>query len=516
MTPTPQPRTRLSLRNTLAALAFTLGLFVLNFFSRRLFLRYLSAELLGLNSTVSNILEMLNVAELGISTAIAASLYAPLARADHREANRIIALQRALYRYIGCAIVIAGAAVMAFFPLIFAGASGIKWYHPYIAFAAVLLNAALFYFINYKQIAYTASQESYRLRLSFQSVTLLKLTAQIAAIVWLPYKYEVWVALEVAFALLATLSLQLSLRRHAPWLRPAKLRLSTLRAEYPHIVARIKQMAFHKGGQFAMQQLVPLILYALASLAAVAAYFNYQLLAMAGITVMWMSLDSITGNIGHLVASEERPAVVKVFAELHSLQYLLGTLLAALFFLFASRFVALWLGEQYVLGPATVVAMTAWMLLGCVRYVNDGFLAAYALFSDIYAPIAEIALTLALAIPLGVAYGLDGIVWGAVASQLAVIFLWKPYFLHRRGLKASVSHYALRTALLLVIAAIALAATMQLPSVGDGWAGLAADAVIAAVAYTAIFAGLAIALLPSMRRACRRFTSLIRKPDAHN
>lgn len=76
MTPTPQPRTRLSLRNTLAALAFTLGLFVLNFFSRRLFLRYLSAELLGLNSTVSNILEMLNVAELGISTAIAASLYA--------------------------------------------------------------------------------------------------------------------------------------------------------------------------------------------------------------------------------------------------------------------------------------------------------------------------------------------------------------------------------------------------------------------------------------------------------
>lgn len=512
---TRQPRrTTLSIRNSLAALGFTLALFVLNFFARRLFLHYLSPSLLGLNSTVTNILEMLNVAELGISSAIAASLYAPLARADHKEANRIVSVQRSLYRLIGWGIVAGGIILMAFFPLIFADAQGIEWYHPYIAFAAVLLNAALFYFFNYRQIAYTASQESYRLRLCFQSVTLLKIVAQIVALIYLPYKYEIWVALEMLYAALATLSLRRSLRRHAPWLRPALLKLTDISAQFPLIVKRIKMMAWHKGGQFAMQQLQPLILYAIASLAAVAAYFNYQILVMAGITVIWMTFDSITGNIGNLVSSAPKRDVLKVYNELQCLLYLLGALLTAGFFLFSSRFVALWLGPDYVLSRPVVVAMTAWMLLSCVRYVNDGFIAAFALFSDIYAPVVEVALTLLLAIPLGVQFGLVGIVWGATISQFLVIFIWKPFFLHRKAMKASVVHYALRTLLLLATAAIATVVVAMLPSTGDGWGALALDVAIAAIAFAAIFVAIAAVLLPSMRRACARIIHIIHKPNA--
>ena len=53
----------------------------LEFFSRKVFLTHLGEDILGLNSTAANLLQTLNLAELGIA-AIGFSLYRPLADGD--------------------------------------------------------------------------------------------------------------------------------------------------------------------------------------------------------------------------------------------------------------------------------------------------------------------------------------------------------------------------------------------------------------------------------------------------
>ena len=64
-------RTAKSVKNSAVALGFYFINLVLQFFSRKVFLDHLGAEVLGLNTTATNLLQFLNLAELGIGTAIA-------------------------------------------------------------------------------------------------------------------------------------------------------------------------------------------------------------------------------------------------------------------------------------------------------------------------------------------------------------------------------------------------------------------------------------------------------------
>ena len=62
------------------ALVFYFINLILQFFSRKIFLDYLGAEVLGLNTTATNLLQFLNLAELGVGAAIACTLINRLPR----------------------------------------------------------------------------------------------------------------------------------------------------------------------------------------------------------------------------------------------------------------------------------------------------------------------------------------------------------------------------------------------------------------------------------------------------
>ena len=84
-------------KNSFFSLLSQLILLLFGFLSQRAMNLYLGTELVGMNGVISNVIAMLSVTELGISTAIVYHLYSALVNKDEQEIaalmKRIICLQ---------------------------------------------------------------------------------------------------------------------------------------------------------------------------------------------------------------------------------------------------------------------------------------------------------------------------------------------------------------------------------------------------------------------------------------
>ena len=155
---TTESRTSKSIRNVKVALLFYLLNLVLQFFSRKIFLDYLGSEILGLNTTANNLLSFLNLAELGIGSAVAYNLYKPLFDQDRVAIHAIVSIQGWLYRRIAYIVIAGSCILMCFFPMIFAKAQ-VPLGYAYGSFIALLIASLLSYFVNYRQIVLSADQK---------------------------------------------------------------------------------------------------------------------------------------------------------------------------------------------------------------------------------------------------------------------------------------------------------------------------------------------------------------------
>ena len=149
-------RTQKGIKNSKVAMLYYILSMALGFISRKVFIEHLGADVLGLNSTAQNLLGFLNLAELGIGSAIAFTLYKPLAENDHHTIREIITVQGWLYRKISTIVAIGAIVLMCFFPLIFKSMDLPIWY-AYASFGIYLYSSLLTYYTNYKQIILSAN-----------------------------------------------------------------------------------------------------------------------------------------------------------------------------------------------------------------------------------------------------------------------------------------------------------------------------------------------------------------------
>lgn len=118
---------------------------VLAFISRKVFIDHLGIEVLGLNTTATNILGFLNIAELGIGSAISYTLYHPLFEKDRQMVNEIVSVQGWLYRKVAYVMILGACILIFFFPLIFKKMELPMWY-AYASFIVLLVSSLFGYF----------------------------------------------------------------------------------------------------------------------------------------------------------------------------------------------------------------------------------------------------------------------------------------------------------------------------------------------------------------------------------
>ena len=115
---TNEYRFKSSTRNATVAVATSIIMGVVNFLERMVFNQCFIVDYLGFYSLFKNIISVLSVAELGLSVAIAYSLYEPLAEDNWDEINAIMSFLRKVYYAIGTAILICGLVITPFLDLL--------------------------------------------------------------------------------------------------------------------------------------------------------------------------------------------------------------------------------------------------------------------------------------------------------------------------------------------------------------------------------------------------------------
>ena len=101
-------RTKNTTRNMMAGVFLRLYQMIGPFVLRTVMIYMLGMEYVGLNSLFTSILHMLNLAELGVGSALVYSMYKPLADKNYSKLTQLMKLYRDVYRIIG-AVVLLGA-----------------------------------------------------------------------------------------------------------------------------------------------------------------------------------------------------------------------------------------------------------------------------------------------------------------------------------------------------------------------------------------------------------------------
>lgn len=433
-------RTYNSIRNGLIAILFYVINLLLQFVSRRVFIEHIGTDLLGLNATIVGFVQFINIAELGIGTAIACTLYRPINNNNTQQINEIVSLQGWLYRIIAFVILFVSAILLCFFPCIFAK-SEVPISYAYLTFISLMFSVLLGYFVNYRQILLSATQQEYKIQLTYKLAMLMKVVAQIVAVIYLNKGYIWWMALEVVFACIAAIALNISIKKSFPLLKKSPIKGNTLRKKYPEVTQKVYQLFFHKIATFVLSQLAPIVIYTYASLTLVAKYSNYMLVVTGVISLLTAMFNGLNAGVGNLVAEGDSKRILCVFRELFSMRFVFVSVCTILLFTMMEPFVSLWIGPEFILDKSTLWYIVAIFYLTAMRGIVDSFLHAYGLFGDIWAPITEASLNIGLSFLLGYYMGLNGVLLGVIISLVAIVFIWKPYFLFSCGLKRSIWIY---------------------------------------------------------------------------
>ncbi|MDB5277767.1 MAG: sugar transporter [Ferruginibacter sp.] len=432
-------RTKYTLINARVNIIFYVILFFVSLFSRKIYLTILGNSIVGLNSTLQNILGILNLAELGVWSATAFALYKFIHDKNHEKIKEVITIFGHFYKIIGYVIVGLSLIVVFFLPYIFKE-SGISIYFVIAAFLTFLYSNLLGFFFNYKQILIVADQRNYVIVIISNTFMVLKILMQILFLYLFEGSFYIWLLMEVIFATLNTIFLNHYVNKLYPWLRLQKYDKAMLNS-HTTLLRDIKRLISHKFAGVVVLETDNIFIYLFAGLIQVTYYTNYTLIISRLVGLLNSFLNSGVASLGNLVASRDVEKINTVFWELLTLRYFFAGIIMVSSYFLIDPFITIWLGKEYVISGTILFLILFNSYVTITRYSVDSFLDSYGLYGHVWAPWAEAGLNLCITLVLGYKYGIIGILTGTAVSTILIVCIWKPYYLFSSGFQKSVLNY---------------------------------------------------------------------------
>ena len=296
-------RTKNATRNIVFGVILKAYQIAVPFIMRTAMIYFMGVQYLGLNSLFTSILQVLNLAELGVGSAMIYSMYQPIADDDNITICALMKLYRTYYRVIGFVIAAIGCFLTPFIPKLISGdvPSGINIYILYLLnLGATVLSYWLF---AYKNSILQAHQRTDVV----SKVTLVTSTIQYALqlfVLWAFKNYYLYVLVMLATQAITNVATALVADKLYPQFKP---RGSLPKQEVSKINHRIRDLFTSKIGAIIVNSADTIVISAFLGLTALAVYQNYYFILTSITGFITVIFSAVTAGIGNSLVVEKSP-----------------------------------------------------------------------------------------------------------------------------------------------------------------------------------------------------------------
>lgn len=439
------------IKNSLNNIIFNLGsifvTYILNFISRSVFIYVLGTIYLGVNGLFSNILMMLSLAELGIGTAIAFSLYKPIAENDINKISTLMSFYRKAYRVIGFVVAFFGFILMFFLNYIIKDANSIE--NLRLIYLLYLFNTVSGYFLAYKTTLVSAYQKDYTLVPINTSISIINIISQIAVLL-ITKSFIIYLIIQILFGFIQRIIINIVITKRYSYINfKSKEKLS--KQELHTIIKNIKAMFFHKIGDYCINGTDNIVISVFISIQAVGFYSNYTLLINTVNAIIMIIFNSTSASFGDLIAREEPKIILEKFKIFNFLGFWIFGWATICFYNLLNPFITLWIGEKYLLGYSVIIPVLINYYLTGMRIPLGIVKSSGGVYAqDQFIPIIQSIINLFFSVLLVRSIGLAGVFWGTVISCI-VPLVYRPYIVYKCVFETSCKKYFMKFTYYLII-----------------------------------------------------------------
>ena len=402
---------------------------LISFILRTVFLLHLSEQLLGVNSLYTNVLAVLNMAELGIGTALNFSLYGPVARGEKEKIKSYMRLYRKAYLIIAMVVAGVGLAISPFLTILVKKPGDITQRDLTLFYFIFLFNTVSSYFVAYKYSLINAEQKNY-IQTNINTITKV-ITSLIQIVIVVVFEnFYLFLLTDAAVQLIQKIFVSRLLDKMYPYLKEKDVQPLS-KEESSEVWKKTKALVFHKVGDVARLQTDALIISSFIEVAMAGFVDNYNLVINSVANFVNIIFNSVISSFGNLIATESKDKQYSMFRVYRFFASWIYGFSCVGFMVLLTPLISLVWGEKWILPSAAVYCILTDYYFKGDRIVLSNYKTAAGVFEpDKYLALIQGAVNLVLSIVLvQTPLGLTGVYIGTIVSGL-IANITKPIIIY--------------------------------------------------------------------------------------
>lgn len=414
-------RTKRAAKNIYAGIFLKVFQMLVPFAMRTIMIYCMGVQYLGLTSLFTSVLQVLNLAELGVGTAMVFSMYKPIAEDDTDTICALMRLYRIYYRIIGTVIAVFGVAVTPVIPYLITGDVPAEL-NIYILYLMNLGATVLTYWLfAYKNCILTAYQRTDVTSLVTLLTNVIQYGIQIFIVVVIK-NYYLYVWAIILTQVLNNLIVAGIVKKQYPMYSPR----GELSVEIRNgIKDKIKDLFIARIGGTVLGSVDTIVISAFLGLETLAIYQNYFFILSSVYGLIEIILTSVIAGIGNSMITENKDKNYNDMRKFTFLfMWLIGVCVCCFLGIF-QVFIRIWVGEELMLPYGMVVCLGLYFLsYEITRLLNTFKSAAGSWHEDRFRPLISAMINLLLNLVLVKSIGIYGIALSTIFALSVVEIPW--------------------------------------------------------------------------------------------